>query len=74
MAMIVKRIDKKVEKVAVRELSYSLQFNGTGYDKVVHTFEIENDNLPNCAGHYKFLKTEEMLAIYEYMKKVIEGG
>ena len=74
MAMIVKRDEQRIEKVMVRELSYSMKFNGTGYDKVVGTFEIENDNLPNCAGHYKWLRAEEMLAIYEYMKKVVERG
>lgn len=74
MAIVVKRDDQRVEKVMVREMSYSLKFNGTGYDKVIGTFAIENDNLPNCAAHYKFLQTEEMIAIYEYMKKVMEGG
>ena len=74
MAIIVQRDDQRIEKIMVRELSYDLKFNGTGYDKVVHTFGIENDNLPNCMAHYKFLKTEEMIAIYEYMKKVMERG
>jgi hypothetical protein len=74
MAIVIPRDSQKIEKVMVRELSYNLKFNGTGYDKVIHSFEIENDNLPHCKAHYKFLTPEEMIAVYEYMKKVMEGG
>jgi hypothetical protein len=38
----------------------------------VERFEIINDNLPNCAAHTKVLRPEEMMAIYEYMKKIVE--
>lgn len=73
MAIIVKRDTQRIEKVTVKELSYSIQFTTTG-NKQVERFEIINDNLPNCAAHSKVLCSEEMLAIYEYMKKVVEGA
>ena len=72
MAIIIKRNEEKISKVTVKELSYSIQFTGLGYNKQVENFEIINDNLPNCAAHIKVLCPEEMLAIYEYMKKVVE--
>ena len=72
MAIIVKRDTQRIEKVTVKELSYSIQFTATGNNKQMERFEIINDNLPNCAAHSKVLCPEEMLAIYEYMKKVVE--
>ena len=72
MAIIVKRNMQKIEKVTVKELSYDIQFTTTGNNKLVDMFEIINDNLPNCEAHTKVLRPEEMLAIYEYMKKVVE--
>lgn len=72
MAVIVKRDAQRMEKVAVKELSYNIQFTATGSNKRVEEFEIINDNLPNCAAHTKVLHAEEMLAIYEYMKKIVE--
>ena len=74
MAIIVKRDAQRIEKVTVKELSYSIQFTATGNNKQMERFEIINDNLPNCAAHSKVLCPEEMLAIYEYMKKVMEKG
>lgn len=70
MAIIVKRDAHRIEKVAVKELSYSIQFTATGNNRLVERFEIINDNLPNCVAHIKVLDPEEMLAIYEYMKKL----
>ena len=72
MAIIVKHDAQKIEKVTVKELSYDIHFTATGNNKLVDLFEIINDNLPNCGAHTKALRPEEMLAIYEYMKKVIE--
>lgn len=72
MAVIIKRDAQRMEKVAVRELSYSIQFTAAGNNKQVEHFEIINDNLPNCAAHTKVLCPEEMLAIYEYVKKIVE--
>lgn len=74
MAIIVKRDAQRIEKVAVKELSYSIQFTTTGNNKQVEMFEIINDNLPNCRAHEKALTAEEMYAVYEYMKKVVEGA
>lgn len=74
MAIIIKRNEERISKVTVKELSYSIQFTGLGYNKQVESFEIINDNLPNCAAHVKVLCPEEMMAIYEYMKKVVEGA
>ena len=72
MTIIVKHDTQKIEKVTIKELSYDIQFTTTGNNKLVDLFEIINDNLPNCEAHTKALHPEEMLAIYEYMKKVIE--
>jgi hypothetical protein len=72
MAIIIKRNEERISKVTVKELSYSIQFTGLDNNKQVERFEIINDNLPNCAAHTKVLCPEEMLAIYEYMKKVVE--
>ena len=74
MAIIVNRNAQKIEKVTVKELSYNIQFTTTGNNKLVDMFEIINDNLPNCPAHTKILGSEEMLAIYEYMKKIVEGA
>ena len=72
MTIIVKHDTQKIEKVTIKELSYDIQFTTTGNNKLVDLLEIMNDNLPNCEAHTKALRPEEMLAIYEYMKKVIE--
>ena len=72
MAIIIKRNEERISKVTIKELSYSIQFTATSNDKQVEKFEVINDNLPNCAAHIKVLCPEEMLAIYEYMKKVVE--
>ena len=53
MAIIVKRDAQRIEKVTVKELSYSIQFTATGNNKQMERFEIINDNLPNCAAHSK---------------------
>lgn len=74
MTIIVKHDTQKIEKVTIKELSYDIQFTTTGNNKLVDLFEIINDNLPNCEAHTKALRPEEMLAIYEYMKKVIEDA
>ena len=74
MVIIVKYDPRKAEKVMVKELSYSVHFTPTGNNKLVDLFEVINDNLPNCPAHTKVLSTEEMLAIYEYMKKIVEGA
>ena len=73
MAIIIKRNEERISKVTVKELSYNIQFTIMG-NKQVERFEIINDNLPNCAAHTKVLCPEEMLAIYEYMKKVVKGA
>ena len=72
MAIIVKHDAQKIEKVTVKELSYNIQFTTTGNNQLVDLFEIINDNLPNCEAHTKVLRPEEMLAIYEYTKQIIE--
>jgi hypothetical protein len=74
MAIIIKRNEERISKVAVKELSYNVQLTRTGNNKQVEMFEIINDNLPNCRAHEKALTPEEMYAIYEYMKKVVEGA
>lgn len=74
MAIIVRCDAQKIEKVTIKELSYNVQFTTTGNNKQVERFEVINDNLPNCTAHTKVLHSEEMLAIYEYMKKIVERG
>lgn len=74
MKIFVKRNQEKISKVSVRELSYDVRLTRTSNVKQVERFEIINDNLPNCAAHTKVLCPEEMFAIYEYMKKVVEGA
>ena len=73
MTIIVKHDTQKIEKVTVKELSYSVHFTPTGNNILVDRFEIINDNFTNCEAHTKVLCPEEMIAIYEYMKKVMEG-
>ena len=74
MAIIIKRNEERISKVTVKELSYIIRLTRTSNSKQVERFEIINDNLPNCAAHSKVLCPEEMWAIYEYMKKVVEGA
>lgn len=73
MATIINYDAQRIEKVTVKELSYSIQLTITGNNMQVESFEILNDNLPNCAAHSKVLYPEEMVVIYEYMKKMMEG-
>ena len=70
MRIIVRYDPQKMEKVTVKELSYSIHST----NKLGDRFEIINDNLPNCVAHTKVLCPEEMIAIYEYMKNIAEGG
>ena len=74
MAIIIKRDDQRILKTEVKELTYSIKCTPTGTDKQVDLFEIVNDNLPNCLAHVKALRSEEMYAVYEYIKKVMEGA
>lgn len=74
MTIIIKRNEERISKVIVKELSYSIRLTDTSSSKQVERFEIINDNLPNCAAHTKVLSPEEMFAIYEYMKKVVNGA
>lgn len=74
MAIIIKRDTQKIERVTVKELCYNVQFTSTENNKLVDRFEVINDNLHNYEAHTKVLYPEEMLAIYEYMKKIIEGA
>ena len=77
MAIIVKRNEEKQAKIKTSELSYSLKWNigepeGDKVDKVVESFYLVNDDFPNCRAHDKALTANEMIAIYEYMKKIVE--
>ena len=74
MAIIIKRDDLRILNTEVKELTYSIKMTPSGIDKQVDLFELVNDNLPNCPAHTKCLRPEEMYAIYEYMKKVVEGA
>lgn len=69
MKIVVRYDPQKMEKITVKELSYSIHST----NKLVDRFEIINDNLSNCAAHTKVLCPEEMIAIYEYMKNIAEG-
>lgn len=71
MEIIIKRNEEKISKVIVKELSYDVRLTRTSNVKQAERFEIVNDNLPNCTAHTKVLCPEEMFAIYEYMKKVV---
>ena len=70
MKTIINRDDLRILNTEVKELTYSIKH----MIKQVDLFEIVNDNLPNCSAHIKVLRPEEMYAIYEYMKKVVEGA
>ena len=77
MAIIVKRNEEKQGKIKITESSYSLKWNmgepeGDKVDKVVESFHLVNDDFPNCRAHNNPLTANEMIAIYEYMKKVEE--
>lgn len=74
MAIIIERDELRILKTEVKELTYNIKCTPTGTDKQVALFEIVNDNLPNCPAHVKALRPEEMYAVYEYMKKVVEGA
>ena len=79
MAIIVKRDEERLNKIKISEMSYSLKWNMGDtnrhkVDKIVTSFYLVNDNLPNCRAHEKGLTADEMIAIYEYMKKVVEGA
>lgn len=74
MKIFVKRNKEKISKISIKELSYDVRLTRTSNVKQVERFEIVNDNLPNCAAHTKVLCPEEMFAIYEYMKKVVNGA
>ena len=77
MAIIVKRNEEQQSKIKISEMSYSLKWNmgepeGDKVDKIVSSFYLVNDNLPNCRAHEKGLTADEMIAIYEYMKEIME--
>lgn len=77
MAIIVKRNVEKQGKIKISESSYSLEWNmeapdGEKVNKVVESFHLINDDFPNCRAHDKTLTANEMIAIYEYMKKIVE--
>lgn len=73
MAIILNCGNNKVEKVSFQELDWTTVYNvGKENDKAVRIFTMTNDNYQNCAAHSKFINAEEMIAIYEYMKKIIE--
>lgn len=79
MAIIIKRDEERVSRIQISEMSYSLKWNmgetdGDKVDKIVTSFYLTNNNLPNCRAHEKALTADEMIAIYEYMKKVKEGA
>ena len=79
MAIIIKRDEERVNKIRISEMNYSFKWNmgepdGDKVDKIVTSCYLVNDNLPNCRAHEKALTAEEMYAIYEYMKKVVEGA
>lgn len=79
MAIIVKRNEEKQGKIKITESSYSLKWNmgepeGDKVDKVVESFHLVNDDFPNCRAHDKTLTANEMIAIYEYMTKVVKGA
>ena len=72
MKIVIKRHENRVQTVEIKELSYCLRFDGVEKYKDVDKIAIINDNLPNCPAHTKVLQPEEMYAIYEYMKKLVE--
>jgi hypothetical protein len=79
MAIIVKRNEDKQNKIKISEMDYSLEWNmeapdGEKVNKVVESFYLVNDAFPNCRAHEKALTANEMIAIYEYMKKIMKGA
>ena len=74
MKIVIKCHENRVKAVEIKELSYCLRFDGIEKYKEVDKIAITNDNLPNCPAHTKVLQPEEMYAIYEYMKKIVEGA
>lgn len=77
MAIIVKRNEEKQDKIHISVMDYSLAWNmeapdGEKVNEVVESFYLVNDNFPNCRAHEKALTANEMIAIYEYMKKIME--
>ena len=74
MAIIIKRDELRILKTEVKELTYTIKCTPTSTDKHVVLFEIVNNNLPSCPAHTKCLQPEEMYAVYEYMKKIVEGA
>jgi hypothetical protein len=46
--------------------------DGEKVNKVVESFYLVNDAFPNCRAHEKALTANEMIAIYEFMKKIVE--
>ena len=79
MAIIVKRDEERINKIKISEMNYAFKWNmgepdGDKVDKIVSSFYLVNNNLPNCRAHEKALTADEMIAIYEYMKKIVEGA
>lgn len=77
MAIIVKRNEEKLNRISITEWNYVFKWNIGDFkrdkvDKIVSKFQIVNDNIPNSRAHEKALTADEMIAIYEYMKKVVE--
>lgn len=77
MAIIVKRNKEKLNKISITEWNYVFKWNigdfkGDKVDKIVSKFLIVNDNIPNSRAHEKVLTADEMIAIYEHMKKIME--
>ena len=60
--------------VAIKPLNKEIRYNKEtkAMDECVYSFILTNDNYPNCAAHTKYLDANEMMAIYEYMKKIVE--
>lgn len=79
MAIIIKRNEEKQSKIKISVMDYSLTWNmeapdGEKVNEVVESFHLINDDFPNCRAHDKTLTTNEMIAIYEYIKKIVERG
>lgn len=74
MKTIINRDDLKILNTKIEETTYAFKFTPDGKYKQVDLITIVNDNLPNCPAHVKSLRAEEMYAIYEYMKKIVEGA
>lgn len=76
MAIIASYGYKDINKVSIKELNWETVYrrDKKENDKKVSSFILTNDNYQNCPAHTKTLGAEEMIAIYEYMKKIMEGG